>query len=204
MHKRAYVSILILLVRNIYRCLHDVIIFYGFTFDKHARDFWRRGKLCVSTEREGNLYFRNVTRCCCKIWNINASRHSHNRPRTNWAVRSILFFISMRFLSTQEPFHGMVPASFLSKFSPSPPPPPLSLSLFLSLCCFSSHLFFRPLIPNQNGSRGRNRCYYNAAASSQSLIVEVWPSFNILRSVSMSWSQSVWTAKRAGIARRLN
>lgn len=145
-----------------------------------------RETLRVDRARGRNLYFRNVMRCRCKIWNINASRHSHNRPRTNQTVRSVLFLFQCVFIVRR-----MVPASFPSKFSLLLP---LSLSISFSLIC----------TPIQNGSRGRNRCYYNAATSSQSLVVEVQPSFNILRSVSMRWSQSIWTAKRAAIAYRLN
>lgn len=97
-----------------------------------ARFLAEREALRVAWARERNLYFRNVTRCCCKIWNINASRHSYNRPRTNWAVRFILFLFQCVFIDA---FDRMVPASFLSKFSLS-----LSHSLLLSFSYFVTSL----------------------------------------------------------------
>lgn len=156
-----------------------LLFFYGFTSGEGARDCvsteWEKeseARPHRETEREAEiLYFRNVTRCHCKIWNINASRHSHNRPRTNRPVRSVLFFISMRFY---RPWNGICVVSIeipsLSLAFPS-----LLLVLFSLVCT-----------PIQNGSRGRNRCYYNAAASSQSLVVEVRPSLNILRSARLN------------------
>lgn len=164
---------------------------YYFSMDLHlvsAHEIFSRmrEKPCMSTEREAqNLYFRNVMRCRCKIWNINASRHSHNRSRMNQTVRSVLFLFQCVFI-----VHRMVPASFPSKFS-------LSLSLFF--CLFLAYLYTDPKWVERT-----QPCYYNTATSSQSLVVEVRPSFNILHSVSMSWSQSIWTAKRAAIAYRLN
>jgi len=127
-----------------------LLFFYGFTFGECAPDCRRRAReeewgpaSRRGTEREvGILYFRNVTQCHCKIWNINASRHSHNRPRTNRPVRSVLFFPFFPvpfFFIFQCVFivRGMVPALFPSKFSSSPS---LSLSCSLFFCCslFSS------------------------------------------------------------------
>lgn len=62
------------------------------------------------------------------------------------------------------------------------PPPRPSLPRSLRFCCSSPVpvLFSLVRIPIRNGSRGRNRCYYNAAApTSQSLVVEARPRVSI-------------------------
>ena len=114
--------------------------------------------------RGRNLYFRNVMRCRCKIWNINASRHSHNRPRTNQTVRSVLFYFNA-FLSFVEWYLRRFHQNFLSlafsfSLSLSLSPPFLPLPLSLSPLPISFSFICTPI---QNGSRERNRCYYNAA-----------------------------------------
>lgn len=98
MHKRVYISFLI--------CSYEefeyatLLFFYGFLHFMSMREIFggERNFVYVDWARGRNLYFRNVTRCCCKIWNINASQHSHNRPRTNWAVRFILFLFQCVFI----------------------------------------------------------------------------------------------------------
>lgn len=131
--------------KNGSRCLRDVIIFLWIHIWRACVRFSTESEtLRVGRARGRNLYFWNVTRCRCKIWNINASQHSHNRPRTNRAVRSVLFFFFFyfnAFLSSAE--------WYLRHFHRNPLSPSLA-----TLFPFASFSLVRT--PIQNGSRGRN------------------------------------------------
>lgn len=143
MHKRVHIHISsILLVWSIWIFTR----LYYFPMDFYiwwacARFLAEREALRVDWARERNLYFRNVTRCCCKIWNINASQHSHNRARTNWAVRFILFLFQCVFIDAGTILSNGTRVVSIEILSLS-----LSFPLSFSFRYFSSRLFFRPLI----------------------------------------------------------
>lgn len=166
----------------------------------NAREIFVGPVHSLSSEMSKFVFSKRHATPRCKIWNINASRRfaqsSSNEPGSSLRP---FFFVSMLFYRWRNGTCVFVPIEISLSHFPS-------LSFSFSLRCSPSPLsLFSPVrAPIQNGSRGRNRCYYNAATPSQSLVVEARPSFDILRSVSMSWGRPVWTAKRAGIASRLN
>lgn len=153
------------------RCLRDVIIFlwiYIYIWRACVRFQTERETLaCRPSERPKFVFLKRHT---MPLQNLKYKRFAAlTQSPSNEPGSSLCPFFLFQCVFI---VRGMVPASFPSKFS-------------LSLYAVFFRLFLACSHTDPKWVERTQCCYYNTATSSQSLVVEIRPSFNILRSVSM-------------------